>query len=474
MIWDEGILNNIAQKIDEQKIVPVVGPGAFEVFMDNGRTCSIHEYLVDSILNNYCTKYGKTMPDSTLFISNNLKGMSRLSRWFENVFNRKKHLVSALKSFYEDASIMDCIRLKKEVREFLINGRFPLVLTTCNFPRLQSLITYKCRKYDISIYRKDTSADIPENQDNMACLFYLLGGLGFDSNIISVITENDFLSYIHGYLGENQPIRLKKYLSDRYLLTLGCEIPNWTFRFLLYSLKVNNPDQVLKDDNGDDDTFVGGAVSTSTMEEDITEFLEDINYKPGEEISSRLEQINAKLTRYKPNIFLSMSSTDYPLGDKIQEKIEKDGKIKLWFYPNQKKNPQYWLKIDEGLRKCEFIIPVITQSLINRLKELETIRESAQDDGNTPGFIVEWVKAAKHKKMLGSKLYCAPFYIADNQETKDKLMAQLMNIIEKIDGDHLVKPLLFPKDEGAEALDCYTIEKITSDLVWKHFELIDF
>jgi len=472
MGWEEGILTNIAQKIHENRVVPIIGPGAFEAHLDDGKKCSVHEYLVNEILAEYSKYFEEKDRDISLYITGSLIGMTRLSRKFEESPKIKKHLVSVLNKIHQTPEWMNHIVLKDEVKTFLINGRFPLVLTTCIYPGLQSLITYKCREYNISIYRKETNADIPDNPNETPCIFYLLGGVGFNTDTTSVITDNDFLSYIHGYLGENQPKKLKTYLNNRYLLTLGCEIPSWTFRFLLYSLKVNKPYEALKDSDGDDETFVGGAVSTS-MEAEISEFLEDINYISGEEITSRLTQINSKLERYKPQIFLSMSSTDYKLGESIQNKLEENDMFAIWFFPTKEKDAQYWNKIKDGIKKSDFFVPVITSSLMNRMENLKEINKESYDDGNTPGFIVEWGFAAEHKKELGDKLYSAPLYIADNEESKREMMNLLMSKLNNVDKNNLIKPSLFPED-GAEAIESYSTDTLNPEEVWNHFKLLKY
>lgn len=468
MKWKEGILTSIKQKIDEKKIVPVIGPGSFEVHLDNGEKCGVHEYLVKLILSKYSECFEEKDRDISLYTTNSLIGMTRLSRKVEES-KEKLHLVSVLKKIYQAPEWKNHIVLKEEVKTFLVNGRFPLVLTTCIFPGLESLITYECRQYNIAIYRKERKVDIPNDLKKVPSIFYLLGGVGFDSEKISVVTDNDFLSYIHGYLGENQPKKLKAYLNNRYLLTLGCEIPSWTFRFLLYSLKVNKPYEVLKDSDGDEETFVGGAVSVS-MEEEIAEFLDDINYISGEEMTSKLVQINSKLERYKPRIFLSMSSTDYGLAEPIMSILEE--KFTVWFFNKEKKDVQYWKKIERGIKDCNFFVPVITCKLMERLDKLKEVKLT-HDDGETPGFIYEWELAAERKKEIGTQLYSAPLYITDCEGTKNKLMNQLMVKLKEIDVSNLIKPSLFP-DEGAEAIDSYSIGTLTSENVWNHFELLNY
>ena len=45
--------------------------------------------------------------------------------------------------------------------------------------------------------------------------------------------------------------------------------------------------------------------------------------------------------------------------------------------------------------------------------------------------------------------------------------------LKEIDVSNLIKPSLFP-DEGAEAIDSYSIGTLTSENVWNHFELLNY
>ena len=102
--------------------------------------------------------------------------------------------------------------------------------------------------------------------------------------------RKDFLRYLHCIQDTNtKPDYLKKYLENKYILSLGCEIPDWTFRFLLYSLK--EKEGRLEGISGED-MFDGGALS-KVMDDNLYSFLANcLNLKKVDTFGSNTKSKN--------------------------------------------------------------------------------------------------------------------------------------------------------------------------------------
>ena len=449
--WSKDLIQNLVEKVREGRIVPVIGSGAFEVKGYN----SVQEYVIKSIIKKNIRKTNEQTIIDTYGYSG-IKGMTILSDTFaKNDINLKVEL----RKFFGEKENWEQIEIRNEVLEFLNNGSFPLILTTCYFEILDKIITYNQTKYTTVQYRRDKSddQDIPDNVERCPTVYHLFGNLSL-TDTTYMVNETDLLLYIHSYLGPDAPNKLKNYLKSRYLLTLGCEIPDWTFRFMLYSLK----DGMLKDEDAAINSFVGGAVATSGMDNDLSFFLNSIKYKSGDKITEVLQQISSVLTpQAKPSIFVSVNSKEYKkVGEEICRRLSR--KFYVWLYPYEEA-PQYWDKIENGIKKCDFFMPVVTNGAFTKLLMHDDISKIEKD--KSAGLIVEWKMAADYKKVIGKRLYSVPFFLeTDMDDFKNVLIKKEEN------KGKVLSPLFIPS-EGAAALPITDLDILDADVVWKHLKL---
>ena len=422
--WPSSLIDDIVLKIREHKIVPIIGPEMY--YVKNGEEIiSVQRYLTDCILNDTSYSFDKSLKESPLLHRAGYRGMTELNKLIRSDPNGDTRL--ALFNIYKKSN--EIIKLNEKVWKFLEYGEFPLVITTCNFRYLSNRIKYKGRNYNEVSYKKGSQdITIINNNIDTPTIFYLFGTIGSD-NKGAAITENDFLEWIH-YLQDSKtlPHNLKEYLNDKYILSLGCEIPDWTFRLLLFSLK--EVAGTLKGTGGGA-SFDGGIV-TSGLDDNLATFLSEISYFSHTKLSDFLEDINNKITpENRPKVFLSMCHEDYKdnkgIGYEIRQKIGDQFDVRL--YPDVD-DPEYWLKIQEAIEWCDYFIPVITHRALNRLYQTELFSdiEKAKDTSNSKGLIIEWQMASKYKMQhRKTTKYCIPYCILENYsefrdavETKDR------------------------------------------------------
>lgn len=459
--WSPMLIDDIVGKIREQKIVPVIGP---EMYYVEGYD-SVQDYIIDCVLNNkQCTINGtQYVYDQELVCSpslrrNSYRGMTTLDKIVQTDSNANTRLL--LFNLYNNSK--DVIKLKENVRNFLEYGDFPLILTTCNFNYLTEQIKYKGSRYKDKSYKKRQGHDIDVNNENLIIsptIFYLFGTIGSDNNG-AAITENDFLGWMHCLQdSEFYPKKLKNYLEDKYILSLGCEIPDWTFRLLLYSLK--EKDGYLSGSKGKD-SFDGGLVSRG-LDDDLSCFLSDISYFSHTQTDDFLVDVNTKLApEDRPKLFLSLCSEEYnTIGNTIKQKIS--DKFEVLLYPDIASS-QYWGKIEEAIESCDYFVPVITdkaQVRLSRVKKIPNDIRDAKDSEKTSGLIVEWLLASDNKrKKRGREKFCIPYFL--NTNWKD-----FRDTIEEKDQDKTLLWSLFFPEEGAEAF-FVPLEQLTGEELEAH------
>ena len=412
--WTNELIENIVYKIQHDLIVPIIGPGVF--FVKEGEmTISIQEYTVRELLR---TKLPKEFNDDNvrLYGTGGIKGMTKLHLLFEK---SGLTLSIQLHSLFMKEAFTNRISIHAPILRFLQNGQFPLIISTCRFNLLDKWLNPHGKSYRTVAYQKGQK---PEQdillRSNMAelempTIINIFGEYSETPKLSGVVTEDDFLAFLH-YLHDSfsRPKSLISYLANnKFVFTLGCDIPDWTFRFMLFSLKEHEGQ--LKDVSGKSDNFVGGVL-VKPMDEDFRRFLSNNNYFPGDLIDEFLKDINDKLNpKCKPKVFLSLSSEEY---DKIGEPLYRtlQARFEVWFFKNDGDKFHYWDSIEQGLQKSEFILPVITQRSLNKLFRYEPTTDSTHD--TIPGLVEEWEMAIKQN------IKCCPLmYESTVDELKEAL-----------------------------------------------------
>lgn len=440
--WQDNVVDILVECINgkEHSIVPVVGMAAFNI--KGNLQESLQEYIVREISMRYISdEMKKTVSDNCKI--GDVKAMT--------------HLCSALKKYGNDEyrkggfndesmDIYQCIYnvikdvkseidINPQIKDFLLYGKFPLIITTCYVNVLPKLIIGPNGKSYTSInYFGYVNGDI-KTEDNLQdpTIFNLFGEI--TSNSEPMIDEDDFLKYLHCLHNiKDQPSKLKKYLENKQLLIIGCNIPDWTFRFMLHSLK--EKEGRLYDHGKRKISFRGGAIK-SFFEDDLANFLSDIKYIYGNNVCRILSQINAKIKRQQ--VFISYSAQPgtpiWTWIESFRKKMEASSIV--WFFPEQSKRTygeRYWDIIQQGVEKCDVFIPIVTNHMLDVLKN-ESIGNDGPIDDINQGFICEWSRflKARHKD---SNVRCIPYMMEGNIE-------DLRELIKSDNSLKFLRPLFF-------------------------------
>lgn len=433
--WSEDLIEDIVDSIKLNAIVPVIGDDAYYV---EGEEVSVQHFLLDSVLKSANLEREYEAEE----YKDGIKGYTRLStRLYKERRVVLKNLISkALKK----PEVNSKIHLRADIKKFLDNGDFPLIISTSIYKILAKELA---KEYRVVSYqkerKKDQQQDISMLDDNISqdTIYNIFGELVAHTDC--VFTDRDFLSYLHSLHDTNtSPDCLIRYLEPRHVLMLGCDIPDWTFRFLLYSLKAKNGDLRPEEGEGGLNSFIGGNLS-KRINEELEIFLSDIQYLSSCQVSEFLNDINQKLQPMnKPKLFLSCLSEEYNSADISELKNKLSKRFDVWFCPEkieQRGGEEYWRIIDEGLRSSEYIMPVITDKLCNTLWRKPKLQSEipVPDSTSEKGVVTEWKMAMQ----LKNKLKIIPFILTDFEGFQDLVEEKLLPI----------KSFIFPAT-GAQAI----------------------
>ena len=185
------------------------------------------------------------------------------------------------------------------------------------------------------------------------------------------VSEDERLDYSCSWMdSNNQPQNLIRYLSDKYLLVLGCGYENWLTRFFLYGLKGKGLFS-----NLESSSLLADSYAPTDLH--ICSFLErcrgNIYYKGGaaefiNELSTRLSQsqifINPDNERefMRDDVFISYATEDRAVALKIKSQLESVG-ISVWLDKYQLESGQdYERRINENIQNSSFFLPILSQT----------------------------------------------------------------------------------------------------------------
>lgn len=431
--WSEDLIEDIVNNIQDKAIVPVIGDDAYYV---EESEFSVQHFILDRVLTSACLENTYKAVD----YQDGIKGYTKLSSHLlkEQNLILKKLIIKEFKN----PEIKNRIHLRDEIKRFLDYGDFPLIISTSIYTMLAQELA---KEYMIVSYQKEqkSSQDVSLSDEDISkrTIYNIFGNLA--TNTDCVFTDSDFLSYLHSLHDTNTyPKNLKHYLLSRYVLMLGCDIPDWTFRFLLYSLKANHGDLKPKEGTGGLNSFVGGSFSKKINEE-LEMFLSDISYLSSRQVSEFLNDINNHLHPVsKPKLFLSCLSDEYNSPDVLELRRKLSEKFEVWFCPEQteeRAGDKYWLKIRQGLEEAVYFMPYVTDKLCLKLYGMDAV-ETIEPQPDTPkekGIVTEWKYALQYDC---SKHTCP--YIQSDFADFQKLVDEKFK---------LLKELFFPTD-GAQAI----------------------
>ncbi len=445
-------VDDIIDDVKYGQIIPIIGDEVLYIENESGDAVPLQNFILQELN----ARHGQQVQEYSF------KNMTVFERLLDD---EKAGIRKEIKKIIDKQKI----QIDPRVLRFLRNGEFPLIITTTYTDVLeQALNDYISVNYSCEKSRDIGEIDYNDDYKRLAnkTIFHLFGRLVNGGVPPCVITEDDFLTYLHGLSDTNtSPQKLREYIQNkglarREILALGCNIPDWVFRFLLYSMVK----EVLFDKKGK--KFKGGVID-SANDANLAAFLENIAYYYGNNILGFIEEINSRLQPQKRHsIFVSVFSEDLEStahGMQIREIIDKlKTRYDIWYCGDRLQSyagEAYWSEIRKGLEKCEFFLPIITDKVLNLIPSVKGPEPT--DDRGDQGVIKEWKYALKAWKEHHS--YPKPYVLPYRFDVSIERLKMAFDIPDNPGVDALSCLVFGPSCIGAqsvESVDEIDLEKL--------------
>ena len=428
-VYSQGVINErnwdlLFDAIEKERVVPIIG-GEFFYTEDENKHLSVkvEDYALEHLKEHF--HFIEKDADFTV-LSDIIEE--------ENFRSRRSRFIGSQTDIYFE--IDNILRGKKvecrpELLDFLSIHRFPLILTTSSFSDLETDLKTQYDDVDIKIYNKSARSDINTFLSSQKPTIYYLFGKVNRIKKSFLVTEDDLLDYLHlWHNAETRPSRLGDYLKDKFLLVLGCNYPNWLFRFFWHSIRnftlIPNTYEMQ------------GVIALEHVDADkeLTNFLSRIQTQIFENSMNFIEEFmrrwNARKKEdnveenYRPNentdIFISYAKEDVDTVRGIVERMRKFG-ADVWFDENNLEwSDLYESIIEEKITRAKRFVPIISQTTMQQERRF---------------FRREWAMAIREMDYRFGMPYFAPIII-DNSDMNSPLIPEPFrktHIISCVDED---------------------------------------
>ena len=387
--------------LDEGRVVPVVGDALIRVKGPDGRAEDITDFLLRRLRERF------KAPDSEEL------DFSRIDTLIEASNARLRNIGDYTDIYYE---IYDCLKgveicIPPFLEDLFRECSFPLTLTTSFMRDLDKCIGVA--KDQTGVYNKSANSDIDARSISASrpSLYYLFGRVNIAKRSF-MVTEDDLLDYLHCWHdSDTRPERISKYLSDKFILILGCRYPNWLFRFFWHSLRnfsilpgSNEMQGVVSLEKLEDDRdliqFLS-RIQTSVFdsaEAFITELVERHRERSERRSAPRMAALMGAAPVEAPDIFISYAKEDYEKVRLVAEKIHALGAT-VWFDEKAlSPGDGYEELINEKIEQCRRFIPFISRTTLQPGRRF---------------FKKEWSKAIRELEFHLGEEFITPILLED-------------------------------------------------------------
>ena len=365
------IVRDINKLIRNESLIPVICEDMY--VYENPQTHerqSLHSYLVEKVIDMFVRK-GKKLELSEQeldsIVNEGYYGFSLLqSRFGCDIY---KELYN---SVIDEEDIFDGITLKKEVREFLEESKFPLIITTCCFPILEKELTPCYNSYWCELETENTPK-IPD-----LCVYHLFGKANL-SNPNWGYNDKQLLRFLRSafssqYALSNLTTAIGRLNSRKTLLILGNDSPDWLFRFILTP--------IYGGDVYDDGTGYYICDEKRIEDDSLNLFLRDIKFEKESQLIEVLKSVKDKIKNTNARIpsnqdleydfFVAHASDDKKTASMLVNELRKHG-LKVWVDFENIKDGQYWQRIIDALKKSYYFLPLVTEVYVQKNKKIDKV-----------------------------------------------------------------------------------------------------
>lgn len=411
----------LLEAIDNRRVVPIIGDEFFYI-MENGQEISVNDFLIKKLNE-------KFRVDSDHIDFSSISDAIEL----ENFINYKIRYINAQTDIYYEINNLlatQKVHVRDSLKQLLKLNRFPLILTTSFIPKLDSLLSHEGCGYISISYEKSANSDIkPTMIHGEKPIIYHLFGSCSKIKKSFMVTEEDLLEYMHlWHEPDARPPFLTKYLSNKFLMVLGCNYPNWLFRFFWHSIR-NFSLMPQPDHHNKIMEVMQAIVSVDKVKEDVElerflarihtsvykcsqSFIEELTSHWNESYGNTLPTHNEvpvskeQTERTGIDVFISYASEDREAARQIADMLKELG-ASVWFDDHELVlSEKYEAEITAAISKAKRFMPILSHT---------TMKEEARF------FRREWAIAHKVLDDRFGLPFFAPITVDDCDPKDDRI-----------------------------------------------------
>lgn len=351
--------------IDEGKVVPIIGDNVFFSSVD-GRKETVKNCLIELLSQKFGGDTNCDLPQIESLIED-YNYRNRQSGETTNIYFEINQQLRRM-----DICCSECIS------RFLNIGKFPLVLTTSFIPDSNRVLGIKD---NVEVYKKTAGSDInPYYLSGDNPLLYCLFGRSTNLSRTYMLTEEDLLDYLHYWHNEEtRPTRLSRYLSDKYILILGSDFPDWLFRFFWHSIKnfsvlptrVDEVQGIVSLEGHQDERNLRRFLSRVQAQvcDDVDSFIEELlkrweSFHARPASGSEAEDRAYEQEHKEVDVFISYASEDYETASLIADLFKAKG-ASIWFDNNDlQAGDNYEGLIKTNIQRAKRFVPIISRNTL--------------------------------------------------------------------------------------------------------------
>ncbi|MTK53113.1 toll/interleukin-1 receptor domain-containing protein [Paludibacter sp.] len=395
----------LLSEIDKGNVVPILGNELLKIKI-NGQEQPFYEYIVKSLCEIIDIEYVPGLDFEQLTCQ------SCMLKWREIDSDPYYETYKLIKETDFDVS--------PSVSKLLDIDKFKLVLTT-TFDNICTKSFEK--KWGIGNFKRLSYEKRTNGQDietlNQPILYHMFGKASNESHSY-VLTEDDLLEFLHFWLNDNyKPKKISNILREKYLLIIGCNYPNWLFRFFLHSMKFSTqstPKSKI------------GMIAESNMDSDLIAYLSRLDaqmYIPAEEfinelaerwVQYKIDNPDELLSEYK-DVFISYASEDEHSASLVAETFRKLG-VTVWFDKRALEPADEYLKvIKKNIEKSKAFVPILSKHVMTPERRF---------------FKREWTWGIEQSEWINPSPYIFPITI-DDINIQNELIPVKFSSLQKVD-----------------------------------------
>lgn len=321
-------------------------------------------------------------------------------------------------------------------------GYFRFVFTITFDPLVEIAMRCCFKEVRVMNFFESLNRNINSSSDFKIPTVYYLWGKA-DANRMFVATDNDALHALHNWSALMNDSALLRYVSDKYILTLGCDYDDWLFRFIWFLLKGGTRDRLSRG------LVSRGLAGDYAKPDSLDMYLKRNNILVNNNSSEICGELLSKLAKYDPfnsplngaDVFISYSRMDSNVADALYSSLTSKG-LRVWY-------DKYDLGGKQGGKFLDLIRDAIEQSVVFVAILSTSISEQAYTQHM---YRKEWAWASslKHGLVAGGNCYAV---IASDYDIAKRKYSEYDDVVWLSELDNFVyDPKNLQFDEFAEKI----------------------